>query len=259
MVVESRFQEIDLGDGVEAVETPSMDEAGQSSRSMLILILAGATQEVIANTSILIVITAESNPFDDPSRKPSQSSLQTSSSRTDSQSGISVGESFKRARPETAPPAYHDVEAQRSESEATESIASTQVIVTNQQQKEDRAAGRGFLSWFIRPRPPPSYPSERSVSPEYTAGIFSRLTFQWMSPLMSVSKASCSPPPAPRLFRRMSADITFTCLCRLLFVTLWDQAAEDVKQRWPLCDAKHISARSDSCQILIFSILCTDG
>jgi ATP-binding cassette subfamily C (CFTR/MRP) protein 1 len=38
------------------------------------------------------------------------------------------------------------------------------------------------LKWG--PRPP--IPKTRQVSPEYTAGIFSRLTWQWMQPLMNV-------------------------------------------------------------------------
>jgi ATP-binding cassette subfamily C (CFTR/MRP) protein 1 len=38
------------------------------------------------------------------------------------------------------------------------------------------------LKWG--PRPP--VPKEREVCPEYTAGIFSRLTWQWMQPLMNV-------------------------------------------------------------------------
>lgn len=35
--------------------------------------------------------------------------------------------------------------------------------------------------------PVPPVPQEREVSREYGAGFFSRLTFQWMAPLMSVS------------------------------------------------------------------------
>ena len=36
----------------------------------------------------------------------------------------------------------------------------------------------------------PKVPDERLVSREYQAGFFSKLTFQWMTPLMSVSRPS---------------------------------------------------------------------
>ena len=36
-------------------------------------------------------------------------------------------------------------------------------------------------------RNPPQVPSKRQPSREYTANFFSKLTFQWISPLMSVS------------------------------------------------------------------------
>lgn len=47
-------------------------------------------------------------------------------------------------------------------------------------------------SWLSRLNPlkrrrKPPVPSERAVSPEFRAGFFSLLTFEWMSPLMSVS------------------------------------------------------------------------
>ncbi|CBX97089.1 similar to ABC multidrug transporter [Plenodomus lingam JN3] len=38
---------------------------------------------------------------------------------------------------------------------------------------------------FLKRNPPP-VPKQRQVCPEYTAGLFSRLTWQWMQPLMSV-------------------------------------------------------------------------
>ena len=41
-------------------------------------------------------------------------------------------------------------------------------------------------SWNPFKRNPPPVPKERTVSREYTAGWFSRLTFQWMNPLMTV-------------------------------------------------------------------------
>jgi ATP-binding cassette, subfamily C (CFTR/MRP), member 1 len=45
-------------------------------------------------------------------------------------------------------------------------------------------------SWISRLNPlkrnPPEVPKERKVSREYTAGRLSRLTFQWITPLMTV-------------------------------------------------------------------------
>lgn len=38
----------------------------------------------------------------------------------------------------------------------------------------------------LRWRPAPDAPTEPLVSPEYEAGFLSKLTFQWMTPLMSV-------------------------------------------------------------------------
>lgn len=175
MAPESKFTEVDLGDGIEAVN-PAHDPSALST---------GSTGYSAANT--------HSNAHSvDSDRKQSQSSLQSSSSRTISLSTLSGAEEgpLKRDRRETSPPAYQDVEAHRRESDATTSTVTTnttEVTVGKQQTREERASGKRFFSWLTRTRPPPPYPSERTVSPEYTAGIFSRLTFQWMSPMMSVS------------------------------------------------------------------------
>lgn len=50
--------------------------------------------------------------------------------------------------------------------------------------------------WYKTPNPLlwgsiPPVPKERQISREYTAGFFSKLTFQWMAPLMSVSTCPC--------------------------------------------------------------------
>lgn len=52
--------------------------------------------------------------------------------------------------------------------------------------------------WYKQPNPLrwgsiPPIPKERQVSREYNAGFLSRLTFQWMAPLMSVSCACLAP------------------------------------------------------------------
>lgn len=185
----SKFTEVDLGDGFEAVDTghdPRADEAEPSSST-------GRAE--IMSTESTGNVAAQTHPDGisvDTYRKHSQSSLRSSSSKTISQSTLSGVEEgpLKRHNRETSPPAYQDVEAQRRESDATTSTVTTtttEMTVGKPETREERAAGKGFFSWLTRTRPPPPYPSERTVSPEYTAGILSRLTFQWMSPMMSVS------------------------------------------------------------------------
>jgi hypothetical protein len=183
--------EIDLGDGIEAVgATPraddTLDEAESSDQGEPSS--SGSTGSFAADTNL-------NGSSASPHHKGSQSSLQSSSSRTISLSTVSAVDEdpLKTGQRETLPPAYQDVEAQRRESDATTSTAGTdasEVTAEKQQAREERASGKGFFSWLTRTRPPPPYPSERTVSPEYTAGILSRLTFQWMSPIMSVSHGS---------------------------------------------------------------------
>jgi hypothetical protein len=185
MVSESKFTEVDLGDGIEAVEPPNADDNEARSNNQADLSSTDPTNSIAVETYL-------EGSSESSRRKHSQSSLQSSSSRTISLSTVSKVEEdpLKRDKRETSPPAYQDVEAQRRESDATTSTIRTttsEVTIGKQQTREERAAGRGFFSWLTRTRPPPPYPSERTVSPEYTAGIFSRLTFQWMSPMMSVS------------------------------------------------------------------------
>lgn len=190
MAPESKFTEVDLGDGIEAVN-PVHDPSAENDEGRC------SRVEIISNGSVGCLAANTHSDGDSPSsdRKHSHSSLQSSSSRTISLSTLSGAEEgpLERHKRETSPPAYQDVESQRRESDATTSTMTTNttdVTVGKQQTSEERAAGKGFFSWLTRTRPPPSYPSERTVSPEYTAGIFSRLTFQWMSPMMSVSTDS---------------------------------------------------------------------
>lgn len=186
MAPESRFTEVDLGDGIEAVcpaHDPSPDDDGACGSRATIM-----PTDSTANTHL-------NGHSVDSDRKHSHSSLQSSSSKAISLSTLSGVEEdpLKRDTRGTSPPAYQDLEAHRRESDATTSTVTTnttEVTVGKEQTREERAAGKGFFSWLTRTRPPPPYPSERTVSPEYTAGIFSRLTFQWMSPMMSVSTDS---------------------------------------------------------------------
>lgn len=190
MAPASKFTEVDLGDGIEAVNAGHDRGADEDEVS------SSTGRAEIMSTESTAYLTDNTQPDGlsmDSDRKHSQSSLQSSSSNTISQSTISIAEGpLEQDKRETSPPAYQDVESQRRESNATTStVTSTTTEVTTGKQKtrEERAAGKGFLSWLTRTRPPPPYPSERTVSPEYTAGILSRLTFQWISPMMSVSTA----------------------------------------------------------------------
>lgn len=181
----TKFTEVDLGDGIEAVLPPSTNDGDARHNSQAESLSIDPTGSFTANLGL------DGNSACS-CRKHSQSSLQSSSSRTISPStSPDVDEDpLKRERRETSPPAYQDVGAERRESDVTTSTSRTSISeleAGKQQTREERAAGKGFFSWLTRTRPPPPYPSERTVSPEYAAGIFSRLTFQWMSPMMSVS------------------------------------------------------------------------
>lgn len=205
----SKFTEVDLGDGIEAMNTghePGADEDEPSSST-------GRSEFISTESTSYFVANAHPNGISaDSDRKQSQSSLQSSCSKTISQSTLSgAGEGpLKRDDRETSPPAYQDVEAQRRESGATTSTVTTtttEMTAGKQETLEERAAGKGFFAWLTRTRPPPPYPSERTVSPEYSAGIFSRLTFQWMSPMMSVSIV-----PSIAVFRRPGTQAPFSSL-----------------------------------------------
>lgn len=61
--------------------------------------------------------------------------------------------------------------------------------------------------WYKQPNPLrwgsiPPVPKEREVSREYHAGWFSRLTFQWMAPLMNVSGSLIYPGAEDELLTR---------------------------------------------------------
>jgi hypothetical protein len=65
----------------------------------------------------------------------------------------------------------------------------------------DAKSSVGKKKWYKRANPlkwgpKPPVPKERGVCPEYQAGWFSLLTFQWMAPLMTVS--TIAPPKQSR-------------------------------------------------------------
>lgn len=81
-----------------------------------------------------------------------------------------------------------------SKIDATSSHTSS--ISTSENSVEHGVSGKGAgakkRKWYqklnpLRLRKIPPVPEERSVSPEYGAGILSVILFQWMSPLMNVS------------------------------------------------------------------------
>src|SRR4051812_48347954 len=72
----------------------------------------------------------------------------------------------------------------RIESTATELTQTSTAIPVKTTEAEQ-------LPWYhkinpLKRGPVPPVPEERAVCPEYNAGFFSLLTFQWMQPLMSV-------------------------------------------------------------------------
>lgn len=81
----------------------------------------------------------------------------------------------------------------------------TSSISTSEDSAEQDALGKGGAQkrkWYqklnpLRLRKIPPVPEERSVSPEYGAGILSVILFQWMSPLMNVSGLLKVLPKAP--------------------------------------------------------------
>jgi hypothetical protein len=65
-------------------------------------------------------------------------------------------------------------------------VMSRRSVATSNIAESEMDADQLKKSWNPLKRNPPPVPKERIVSREYTAGWFSRLTFQWMNPLMTV-------------------------------------------------------------------------
>lgn len=106
----------------------------------------------------------EAEPRDDPRYEPikTEKSTKDLEANTDKQS---TRGSLQRMQSGSS--AFTDVS---EESDAKSSIRRKKWYRTNP------------LKWG----PVPPVPKQREVSPEYTAGVFSRLTWQWMQPLMNV-------------------------------------------------------------------------
>jgi ATP-binding cassette subfamily C (CFTR/MRP) protein 1 len=66
----------------------------------------------------------------------------------------------------------------------TNATGITDITTTTDSPKEKRSR---WKRWNPLKRNPPPLPEKRGVSREYTAGVWSRLTWQWVTPIMSVS------------------------------------------------------------------------
>lgn len=90
-----------------------------------------------------------------------------------------------------------DIERVESRSEQEddapkEPLAATKSYATDANVATSAAAQRAAKPWYKKMNPMrwggiPDIPKERIVSREYQAGFFSKLTFYWMNPLMTVS------------------------------------------------------------------------
>ena len=87
-----------------------------------------------------------------------------------------------------------EVEFEKHESKILPTVVRTQTTSTELTTVSDKTTEpetQKKLPWSKRLNPlkrnPPPVPKERQQSREYTANFFSKLTFQWISPLMSVS------------------------------------------------------------------------
>jgi hypothetical protein len=111
-----------------------------------------------------------------------------STSEGDSESGSGVHVSEKHG---------DDIERIESRSDQEddapkEPLAATRSYATDASVATSAAVQRAAKPWYKKVNPMrwgsiPEVPKERIVSREYDAGIFSKLTFQWMTPLMTVS------------------------------------------------------------------------
>jgi ATP-binding cassette, subfamily C (CFTR/MRP), member 1 len=68
-------------------------------------------------------------------------------------------------------------------------VMSRRSVVTSNNPESEIDAMQTKKSWNPLKRNPPPVPEERLPSAEFSAGWFSRLTFQWMNPLMTVRAA----------------------------------------------------------------------
>jgi hypothetical protein len=84
-----------------------------------------------------------------------------------------------------------EARAEREEIQRTQSHATDASVLTRTTTGASSALPRAKKPWYKEPNPLkwgsiPPMPKERGPSREYSAGFFSRLTFQWMAPLMEV-------------------------------------------------------------------------
>jgi ATP-binding cassette subfamily C (CFTR/MRP) protein 1 len=106
----------------------------------------------------------EAEPQDDPRYEPIRTEKGKKDLEVNTESHGSRGD---LSRTQSGTSAFTDIS---DDSEAKSSLRRKKWYRTNP------------LKWG----PTPPVPKTRQVSPEYTAGLFSRLTWQWMQPLMNV-------------------------------------------------------------------------
>ena len=98
-----------------------------------------------------------------------------------------VGVATNRAEDSDSSP--DEVEFEKQESNILPAAVRTQTTSTEITTVSDKTTEPETKKKRLNPlkRNPPPVPTERQPSREYTANFFSKLTFQWISPLMSVS------------------------------------------------------------------------
>ncbi len=114
---------------------------------------------------------------------------------------LAIDDTMRAAAPPTgSPSAVADLESSTSNLEKKESSAArrhqTRSTAVTDDEDDDPASladtkASAKRSWWarlnpLRPKRKPPVPEERTVSPEYGASLWSRVTFRWMAPLMRV-------------------------------------------------------------------------
>lgn len=120
-------------------------------------------------------------PLDDETETvDEEKAIASEAAAKDEEAGIEpiTAESERRNRPEL----------DRIQSTATESSVATGATSQHGPQKKTWYQKLNPLRWGNTP----PVPEERGPSPEYTAGFFSQLIFNWQGPLMTVSDAAIS-------------------------------------------------------------------
>lgn len=144
------------------------------------------TVVVTAEMSTLPPSQESETPLDSPGSSPGLKDGELSSSSSSHQD-----EKMSQAQP------HNDTKRMASISEKLSRISSRRSAPGEDEDEEQGPdPSREKSPWFNRINPlkrnPPPVPEERIVSREYSAGFFSKLTFHWIQPLMTVG-FQCAP------------------------------------------------------------------